>query len=349
MTMQAFSKQIKLSLDIQIKEPENIIFNRLIDIATDSKNNIYILDSKEKTVYLFNEEGIFLKKIGNPGQGPGELNEPRSIYIDSKDIVYIFDRRNSRVEIFDPEANYIKSIKSADFPSAGETQMIVDKSGELYISGYYRGMDTVLCKFSSTGELIKPFPLPVIEYKGVDFDDFQRTMILLGLNGGSLCCDEEERIFFSYNWPYSIKILTKEGKELSQISRENNLNWKPLIFNGKNGGYLFGESTRTYKIFFLNDKYLVNSIFNIDWEGNPKNKIPLPITPDIFDKYIKLREKFAVLDLYTKRGEFAASVKIDEKIYFLASDKKGRLLAVKKDEEDIPSIVRYKVDTIGNN
>jgi hypothetical protein len=61
-TIHAFSKQIKLSLDIEIKEPENIIFNRLIDIATDSKNYIYVLDSKEKTIYVFNEEGTFIKK-----------------------------------------------------------------------------------------------------------------------------------------------------------------------------------------------------------------------------------------------------------------------------------------------
>jgi hypothetical protein len=55
------------------------------------------------------------------------------------------------------------------------------------------------------------------------------------------------------------------------------------------------------------------------------------------------------LDFYTKEREFIASAKIDKKIYFLASDKKGRLLAVIKDEEEIPSIVRYKVDMIRNN
>ena len=300
-------------------------------------------------VFMFNEEGGFLKKIGSPGQGPGELNKPRSIYIDSKDIIYIFDGGNRRVEVFNSEANYIKSITSNDFPSGGGTQIVVDESGEFYISGYYRGIDSVLCKFSSAGELMKTFPLPVIEYKGVDFDDFQRRLIMLSLNGGSMCFDNEERIFFSYKWPNSIKILTKEGNEQNQLSRENNLNWKPLIFLGKDGGHLFGESTQTYKIFFLNDKYLVNSIFNVDWEGNPRNKIPLPLTPGIFEKYIKINGKFAVLDFYTKELEFIASAKIDKKIYFLASDKKGRLLAVIKDEEEIPSIVRYKVDMIRNN
>jgi DNA-binding beta-propeller fold protein YncE len=149
MTLEVFSEQIKLTLDIEIKEPGNIIFNRIRDIATDSKSNIYVLDSKEKMVFIFNEEGVFLKKIGSPGQGPGELNKPRSIYIDSKDIIYIFDGGNRRVEIFDSEANYFKSITSNDFPSGGGSQIVVDKSGELYISGYYRGKDSVfiLCLY----------------------------------------------------------------------------------------------------------------------------------------------------------------------------------------------------------
>nr|MBC8357343.1 hypothetical protein [Candidatus Aminicenantes bacterium] len=42
------SEEINLSLDFELNEPENIIFNLLIDIATDSNNNIYVLDNKEK-------------------------------------------------------------------------------------------------------------------------------------------------------------------------------------------------------------------------------------------------------------------------------------------------------------
>lgn len=66
------------------------------------------------------------------------------------------------------------------------------------------------------------------------------------------------------------------------------------------------------------------------------------------EKYIKIKRKFAVLEFYTKERELIASTEIDGKIYFLSSDKKGRILAVKKDEEDIPTIVRYRVEIIRN-
>jgi len=66
------------------------------------------------------------------------------------------------------------------------------------------------------------------------------------------------------------------------------------------------------------------------------------------EKYIKYKRIYAVLEFYTIEGEFIASTEIDDKIYFETSDKKGRILAIKKDEEDMPSIVRYRVE-IGRN
>jgi hypothetical protein len=350
MTSQVFSGQIKLSLDLEIKESENIIFHNLRDIATDSKNNIYILDNKEKTIYLFSEDGRFIKKIGRTGQGPGEFIRPCSIYIDPKDIIYVLDASQRRVEIFDSEANHIKSIKFINFPSGSGPNIIVDKSRNFYISGYYRFQNSVIAKFSSTGKLLKYFPIPVIEYEGIKLDDHSQIMVNQYLCGGSMCFDEEERLFFSYDWPYLIKALTKEGKELFQFSGESNFRWTPLIFKTDQiNGMLFGGTTRTQKIFFLNNNYLVNSIYAIDWEGNQNIEIKMSDFNNNPEKYFKIRGSFAFLDIYTKEKEFVASTKIDGKVYILCSDKKGRILGVKKDEEDIQTIVRYGVEINRNN
>ncbi len=349
MTSLAFSEQIKLSLDLEIKEPENIIFYGLGDIATDSKNNIYILDEKEKFVYLFNEEGKFLKKIGRPGQGPGEFVRPCSIYIDSKDIIYVLDESQRRVEIFDSNTNYIKSIKFINFPSGSGHNIIVDKNGNFYISGYYRFQNSLMAKFSSTGEQLKHFPLPVIEYKGIEFDDHSQIMVNQLLCGGSMCSDNEKRLFFSYKWPHQIKILTQEGKELFQSTKVSKLNWTPPFFKTDQiNGMLFGVFTLTSKLFFLNN-YLVNSIHAVDWRGNPRKKIQMSVFENNPEKYIKYKRKYTVLEFYTKKGEFIASTEIDEKISFKASDKKGRILALKRDDEDMQSIVRYKVEINRND
>ena len=291
-----FSVQIELSLDLEIEEPEDIIFNNLEDIATDSKNNIYILDSKEKTIYLFNEEGKLLRKIGGPGQGPGEFQTPVSIYVDNKDFFYIMDVSNGRIEIFNSESNYVKSIRIMEPNASRKRRSIVDKKGNFYISGYYPDSNSVISKFSSSGELIKHFPLPAIEYKGIEFNEHHKRMAMQNLSGGSMCFDEEERIYFSYSWPYLIKILTKEGDELFQLSEESNFNWVPFIFKtDRINGTMWGESTRTYNIFLLNNQYIVNSIFVVDWKGNPRKEIKMSVFKNEPEKYIKMNRRFAAL------------------------------------------------------
>ncbi len=348
LTPQLFSEQIKLSLDLEIKEPENIIFYGLGDIATDSKNNIYILDRQEKSVYLFNEEGKFLKKIGRSGQGPGEFERPCSIYIDAKDIIYILDERNRRVEIFDSDASYIKSTKIINFPTGSGHHIIVDKSGNFYISGCYRFQNSAIAKFSPAGEQLKHFSLPLIEYEGIEFDEHGQIMANQQLCGGSMCFDDEERLCFSYKWPHLIKILTHEGKELLQFSKVSQLNWTPCIFKTDQiNGMLFGAFTHSVKLIIL-DNDLVNIIHAVDWEGNPRKKIQMSVFKSNPEKYLEFNKIFAVLEFYTKKGELLASTEIDEKIYFKASDKKGRLLAIKRDEEDMQSIVRYRVELSRN-
>jgi len=170
------------------------------------------------------------------------------------------------------------------------------------------------------------------------------------LTGGSLCFDKDERIFFSYTWPYLINILTTEGNELSQINRKSDFNWTPLIFKTDAvNGMLWSGTTRTINIFLLKSKYLVNSIYAEDWEGNPERKIILSEFKKNTDKFFKYNGEFAVLDFYTLEGEFIESIKIDEKISFLCSDNKGRILGVKKSKDDFPSVVGYRVEINGNS
>ena len=46
---------------------------------------------------------------------------------------------------------------------------------------------------------------------------------------------------------------------------------------------------------------------------------------------------------------FIASGEINDEIIFLNADNKNRILGVKEDEENIPTIVRYKVEIIKAN
>ena len=72
---------------------------------------IYILDSrKTKSLFVFDMEGRFIRKIGGLGNGPGEYIEPNDFTLDIENgIIYICDIRN-RVLKYSLDGTYIHTI-----------------------------------------------------------------------------------------------------------------------------------------------------------------------------------------------------------------------------------------------
>ena len=74
--------------------------------------NLYVLDSdKAKSLFVFDKKGIFLRKIGRVGQGPGEYISPRDFTLDLENrIIYILDQRN-RILKYNTEGTPIETIE----------------------------------------------------------------------------------------------------------------------------------------------------------------------------------------------------------------------------------------------
>ena len=80
-------------------------FQRLVDF--DDDNNMYILDSFESKISVFNEQGELVRAFGKAGQGPKEFLRPGRIII-NKDKVYVF-QGFFEYKIVDLEGEYISS------------------------------------------------------------------------------------------------------------------------------------------------------------------------------------------------------------------------------------------------
>src|SRR5438034_10780354 len=44
---------------------------------------------------------VVLKTIGSHGSGPGQLNDPRGLYVNNKGNLYVVDSGNNRIQVFD--------------------------------------------------------------------------------------------------------------------------------------------------------------------------------------------------------------------------------------------------------
>ncbi len=69
-------------------------------VASDSRGNVYIIESYFDHLLVFNEQGQFLLPLGGTGYGAGEFYLPSGIWIDDRDRIYIADMMNGRVSVF---------------------------------------------------------------------------------------------------------------------------------------------------------------------------------------------------------------------------------------------------------
>ena len=84
------------------QEGDDALFGEIIDIDVNSRGELFVVDSRVRSVYMFSEEGRKLSDIGRSGMGPGEFSAPYSAYVTKGDSLYIFDRAVNRVSVFDP-------------------------------------------------------------------------------------------------------------------------------------------------------------------------------------------------------------------------------------------------------
>ncbi|MGB9940270.1 PKD domain-containing protein [Methanosarcina sp.] len=83
-------------------------FNSPNDIAVDSSDNVYVVDSGNHRIQKFDSNGNFITKWGSEGTGDGQFyNGLSGIGVDSSDNVYVVEPGNNRIQKFDSNGNFI--------------------------------------------------------------------------------------------------------------------------------------------------------------------------------------------------------------------------------------------------
>jgi len=75
------------------------MFGRIEDVAIDSRNRIFLLDSGRQIVGVYTVEGEYLATLGGRGQGPGEFERAQSMT--TIDDQWLLVGNTFRIEVFD--------------------------------------------------------------------------------------------------------------------------------------------------------------------------------------------------------------------------------------------------------
>ena len=95
-------------------------FGQLCGIACSSNGMCAVADWFKNLVYVFNNEGRQIRKIGGRGHKDGQFKFPYDVAFDDNNKLYVSDRHNHRVQKFDANGNYLLQFGGK---GAGEGQL----------------------------------------------------------------------------------------------------------------------------------------------------------------------------------------------------------------------------------
>ena len=87
----------------EVDGPDEYLFGRIGSIAVDSDHNVYVFDQQAREVRIFNARGGYLRTLGGPGQGPGELQQPEAMALLPDRRVVVRDPGNARLQVYGPD------------------------------------------------------------------------------------------------------------------------------------------------------------------------------------------------------------------------------------------------------
>lgn len=82
-------------------------FSRPSNVAVDQDGNLYVSDTWNDRVEIFDAEGNFIRTFGKAGDGPGYFARPKGIAIDGDGHVWVADAMQNRVQVFTPEGQLL--------------------------------------------------------------------------------------------------------------------------------------------------------------------------------------------------------------------------------------------------
>ena len=82
-------------------------FSLPTNVAVDQEGNVYVTDTLNDRVEIFDADGVFISEFGTPGDGPGHFARPKGITIDSDGHIWVADEVQCRVQAFNKEGQLL--------------------------------------------------------------------------------------------------------------------------------------------------------------------------------------------------------------------------------------------------
>jgi sugar lactone lactonase YvrE len=112
-------------------------------VAVDGDGNVYVTDTLNNRVEIFDADGNFISTFGKAGDGPGYFARPKGIAVDSDGHIWVADEMQDRLQVFNREGRLLTYIGQGHGELPGQFKALVgvaiDKQNRVYTSEQYPG------------------------------------------------------------------------------------------------------------------------------------------------------------------------------------------------------------------
>jgi sugar lactone lactonase YvrE len=118
-------------------------FAKPTGVAVDEDGNLYVCDTLNNRIEVFDADGTFIRAFGKAGDGPGYFARPKGIAIDSDGHIWVADGMQDRVQVFNQQDQLLITFGGHGL-LPGQFQGIVNlaadnKLNRMYTSEIYPG------------------------------------------------------------------------------------------------------------------------------------------------------------------------------------------------------------------
>ena len=225
--------------------PENFRNPRGLGWCSDSQE-LYVADSTNHRIQVFDQDGRYKRQMGCLGSGPGQLASPRDLTIDRKGRLIVADTENHRIQILQKDGSFINMIteKGSEGHFNRPCGVTVNHNNEIIVADTYNHQ---VALFEEIGAYIKqfggygkyvgrfdhPYTTEVDSTNNIYVPDFYNDRIQIFTPSGkfirifapnaffvkpSVVCFSDDDTILVTQWNNDpVRIFGKDGKQLGRL------------------------------------------------------------------------------------------------------------------------------------